>query len=100
MTKQDDLMNALTPEELEEWERDIAKMSEKLKGVTPDMMYFTETDFAGVPAHVRGDELEAWHKEQKELKEKFDRGEIPDPYALTQEEQELAELLFTRRKPE
>lgn len=92
---------ALTKEEQEAFARETAELAEKLKGVSRDEMYFTEPDFAGNPTRVRGSELEAWHKEQAELKEKFECGEIPDPSIPTPEEQALAEELFGHiRTPE
>ena len=83
-------------------------MAEELKqaATTPqksnptDDMYFLEEDFAGRMTRVKGSNLKKWHKEQAELKEKFDRGEIPDPTIPDEETQRLIQELFgTWRTP-
>lgn len=68
------------------------------KNVLPDEMYFLEEDFAGRMTRVAQSDLERWHKEQAKLKEKLDRGEIPDPNIPTQEELDLMNSLFGRRR--
>lgn len=51
-------------------------------------------DFLGRATDVPESWVEAWSKAQKELKEKFDKGEIPDPRILTQEDKDLIASIF------
>ena len=44
-----------------------------------ETVWFAMEDYAGRLAHIPGSKAKEWQAEQEELRQKMERGEIPDP---------------------